>query len=777
MAPWRWLEDSAWVIFEDIFLIYAGWLGNREMYAVAERRAELEDSQTSVERSVIERTAQLMQANRDLNRQIGERQRLEQELRSGREQLEGSVRDRTAELNAANRALKRQIDDGRRTEEELARSIQRYRFMTDSMPQIVWTATADGRLDYFNRRFHEYTGLTAEESREWGWKPATHPDDLARCLELWNHAIQTGEVYDVECRLRRGEDSAYRWHLSRAVPMRDPDGNIIQWFGTCTDIDDQKRSKEAITRSEQRYRSLVAASTQIVWLTDAEGRVTGDLAEWRMATGQTYQEVQKYGWLDAIHIDDREPTLDLWKWALETKTVFESEYQLKMANGGYRHFATRGVPVLEPDGRVREWIGTSIDITDKMQAEQVVRRAQEELEGRVRERTAQLTETNRVLHQQVIERKQIEDELAEARDDALNSAKLKSQFLANMSHEIRTPMNGVIGMTSLLLDTPLNEEQHEYIETIRASGDALLSIINDILDFSKIEAGKLDFEELDLDLQSTVEGAIELLAEKAQAKGLDLACHVLEDVPRQLCGDPGPPAPGARQPRGQRDQVHAFGPGARARRQAAGDRERRANLFSGFRHRHRLERRCGARVVPGVRAGGRLDDAQVRRHGPGAGDFQATRRADGRPDRRRERSGPGIDILVHGAIDQAADPGCRRGPDGRAADRFFSGARVDRRLERHARGAARTTDGLGHAGARARGRQGGAGRVARRRSRGQAVEFFDRRYPPPGHGRPRAGARHQGRSKHCDHADRHAAGAGSARGLYQRRKERRQRRS
>jgi two-component system sensor histidine kinase/response regulator len=538
-ARWRWLEHTGWVLFEVGFLIYASLRRNKEAFAACERQAELEDSQGSVERTVSERTAQLAQSNRELARQVGERQRAEQELRAARDELEARVRERTGELGAANRALKRQIDEGRKTEEELARSMQRYRFVTDSVPQIVWTAPPDGNIDYFNRRFHEYTGLTNEEVREWGWKAAIHADDLARCTELWNHAVETGEVYEQELRMRRGADGAYRWHLSRAQPMRDLEGHIIQWFGASTDIDDQKRSREVIKRSEQRYRSLVVASAQIVWLADAECRVTADLPEWRAATGQTFEEILGYGWLQAIHPEDQQRATELWRWALETKTAYENEHRMRMHDGSYRHFASRSVPVLEADGRIREWIGTSADITERKQAEEVLRRAQEELEARVRERTSQLTETNRILHQQVIERKQIEAELAEARDDALRSARLKSQFLANMSHEIRTPMNGVIGMTSLLMDTPLNEEQREYIETIRASGDSLLSIINDILDFSKIEAGKLDFEQLDFDLQSTVESVVELLAEKAQAKSLDLACHVLEDVPRQLRGDPG----------------------------------------------------------------------------------------------------------------------------------------------------------------------------------------------------------------------------------------------
>ena len=559
VSRWRWIEQSAWVLFEDMFLIYACVERGKEMHAIAERQAQLEDSQGSVEREVTERTAQVAQANRDLGKQIGERQRVEQELRSAHTELEAKVRERTTELGAANRALKRQIDEGRKTENELARSMQRYRFVTDSVPQIVWTARPDGVLDYLNRRFHEYSGMTVEDSRKWGWKPSIHPDDLAGYNETWERCVKEGEEFELEVRFRRGSDGSYRWHLSRAIPMRDPDGQVLQWFGGATDIDDQKRSREVIKRSEQRYRSLVAASAQIVWLTDAECRVKADLPEWRAATGQSYEDIVDYGWLTAIHPEDRERCTELWRWALETKTPYESEHRLTMADGSVRHFSTRGVPVLEADGRIREWIGTSTDITERRQAEVVLRRAHDELEARVRERTAQLTETNQILHEQVIERKRIEGELAEARDDALRSARLKSQFLANMSHEIRTPMNGVIGMTGLLLDTPLDEEQREYIETIRASGDALLSIINDILDFSKIEAGKLDFEQLDFDLQSTVEGVVEMLAEKAQAKSLELACHVLEDVPRQLRGRPGPVAPGAGQPRRQRRQVHAVG--------------------------------------------------------------------------------------------------------------------------------------------------------------------------------------------------------------------------
>ncbi|MBW4541405.1 MAG: PAS domain S-box protein [Myxacorys chilensis ATA2-1-KO14] len=149
------------------------------------------------------------------------------------------------------------ISDRKRGEEALRQSEQNFRALADSMPNMFWTARPDGWLEYYNQRWFDYTGMTLEQSQGWGWEPVLHPDDLQHCIDLCNESIRTGKDYQIEYRFRRASDGQYRWFLGRAFPLRDENGQIIRWYGSCTDIHDQKCAVEERDRyTAQSLRAL-----------------------------------------------------------------------------------------------------------------------------------------------------------------------------------------------------------------------------------------------------------------------------------------------------------------------------------------------------------------------------------------------------------------------------------------------------------------------------------------------------------------------------------------
>ncbi len=268
---------------------------------------------------------------------------------------------------------------------------------------------------------------------------------------------------------------------------------------------ERKQAEQALRENELKYRRIFESLEDLYYQTDEQGiiRILSPSLQW--IGGWTPEELIGRPVTDVYNdLSDRESLLALLK---EKRYVKDYEVLLKRKDGSVVPMSVGAQLLFDEGGRFAGVAGVLRDISKR-----------KEVEAKIRQTNLQLAE-------------------ATARAEAASLA--KSEFLANMSHEIRTPLNGVLGMTGLLLDTDLNDDQREYAEIVRKSGEALLSLINGILDFSKIEAGKLDLEVLNFDLRSAVEDTVEMLALKAEEKQVELICLIDDGVPSRVRGDPG----------------------------------------------------------------------------------------------------------------------------------------------------------------------------------------------------------------------------------------------
>ena len=243
-----------------------------------------------------------------------------------------------------------------RTQAALAQSERDRAQLIELLPQLVWTATPDGGVAYYNQRWYEYTGVMQGATDGAGWSELLHPEDLGRVQAEWQAAMLSGSPYSAEYRLRRA-DGVYRWFLGRANPLRDAGGRITQWFGACTDIDEERRSREASREKEDRFRTATRAVSDLLWTNDASGQMSGEQPAWGAFTGQAPEEYQGYGWAAAVHPQDRQPSVDTWNEAVAEKKMYVFEHRVRRHDGVYRLFSIRALPVLREDGSIREWVG------------------------------------------------------------------------------------------------------------------------------------------------------------------------------------------------------------------------------------------------------------------------------------------------------------------------------------------------------------------------------------------------------------------------------------
>ncbi len=415
----------------------------------------------------------------------------------------------------------------RRAEAALRESEAQMRAIANLVPDLLWSNQPGGHVDWYNRRWHEYTGLDLSGSMGEGWEATIHPDDLPDTQAVWQRALAVPGPVMHEHRIRR-HDGLYRWHLLRVEPVFDEQGQVVRWFGSATDIHEQRTAREVLEQQVRqrtaelealagREKAIVASARIAVIATDLEGRITSfnPAAEgmFRCTAAQA---------LGRLVTDFCEPEELTYK-----AQFFPSDVQAEAARMPAALIAGLLPERARPgEGPRNEWTYVRDDGTSfpGLLHLSVLRDAREEALGFL----ALLTD--------LTERRALEEQLRERTRQAEVANAAKSAFLANMSHEIRTPMNAILGLAHLLQRELREPLQRQRLAQVIDAARHLLQVINDILDLSKIEAGKMVLEDAEFTLDDVLGRSLELVRGLAADKGLALALDT-GGLPRRLRGD------------------------------------------------------------------------------------------------------------------------------------------------------------------------------------------------------------------------------------------------
>jgi len=386
----------------------------------------------------------------------------------------------------------------RKRSEEAAR---RLTSIVESSDNAIVSKDLDGIVLTWNRSAERMYGYSAAEMVGRSISvlvPPDHRDELPEIMQQ----VKLGEKID-HVETERVKKDGQRIFVSLTVsPLLDRAGIVVGASSIGRDITERKKLDKALELSEERYRSLAHATSQVLWSTNPRGEVEEDTVSWRDFTGKEADELKGWGWINSIHPDDRERTADTWSRAVKNRSSYHTQCRLRRRDGEYRWMTVRGVPVLENGGAVREWVGTWADVTDRVQAEEEVRKLNAELEKRVVERTRELQTANQELE----------------------------AFAYSISHDLRAPLRAIDGFSRILQDEhapKLSEEAQRYLNIVRKNALQMGELIDHLLAFSRL--GRQGLRNERVDMGALVRHALEELAQEQEGRRIEI---LIGDLPQ-----------------------------------------------------------------------------------------------------------------------------------------------------------------------------------------------------------------------------------------------------